>query len=32
MDEAKKREERYQKNLSVGCYMYYFEYKDKKLW
>ena len=31
-EEAKEREEQYQENPSVGCYMYYFEYKNKKLW
>ena len=31
-NEAKKREEEYLKDPSIGCYMYYFEYKTSKLW
>ena len=30
--EAKAREERYSTDESIGCYMYYFEYKGTKLW
>ena len=31
--EAKAREERYYStDESIGCYMYYFEYKGTKLW
>ena len=31
-EEAKNREEEYGKDTSIGCYMYYFKYKTKKLW
>ena len=31
-EEAKKRKEEHKKNPFVGCFMYYFEYKNKKLW
>ena len=31
-EEAKTREEQYSKNESVGCYMYYFEHRGRKLW
>lgn len=31
-EQAKEREEKYTQDSSVGCYMYYFEYKNEKLW
>lgn len=31
-EEAKSREESYSRDESIGCYMYYFEHKGKKLW
>ena len=31
-DEAKVREERYSRDESIGCYMYYFEHRGTKLW
>ena len=31
-EEAKRREEEYSGNSSIGCYMYYFSFKTKKLW
>ena len=31
-DEAKAREERYSKDETIGCYMYYFEHKGTRLW
>ncbi len=31
-DEATKREEDYKKDTTIGCYMYYFQYKDRRLW
>lgn len=30
--EAKKREEKYSQDPSVGCYMYYFTHKTSKWW
>ena len=30
--EAKRREETYHSDPSIGCYMYYFKHKTKKLW
>jgi histone-lysine N-methyltransferase SETD8 len=30
IDEAKKREKDYQKDIDIGCYMYYFNFKDKQ--
>ena len=32
LEEAKRREEEYNRNPSVGSYMYYYVFKDKKLW
>ena len=32
MREAKKREEKYGEDSSIGCYMYYFSHKNSKLW
>ena len=31
-EEAKRREADYSKDESIGCYMYYFNHKNKKLW
>ena len=31
-DEAKRREKDYSDDSSIGCYMYYFEYKNTKYW
>lgn len=31
-EEAKKREEEYAADSSIGCYMYYFEFKTRKMW
>ena len=31
-EEAKEREDKYGKDESIGCYMYYFEHKGTKLW
>ena len=31
-EEAKRREEEYGRDASIGCYMYYFSYKTSKLW
>lgn len=31
-EQAKKREEKYEEDSSIGCYMYYFVYKTNKLW
>ena len=31
-EEAKKREVDYSNDESIGCYMYYFSHKNKKLW
>ena len=31
-DEAKAREERYSRDETIGCYMYYFEHKGTRLW
>lgn len=31
-EEAKKREEEYGRDPSIGCYMYYYEFRTKKLW
>ena len=30
--EAKVREESYCRNPAVGCYMYYFQFKEKTFW
>ena len=32
LEEARRREEKYSEDTSVGCYMYYFSYKNSKLW
>lgn len=32
LDEAKKREEKYNKDASIGCYMYYFKHNSSKFW
>ena len=32
IEEARAREGKYRENEAVGCYMYYFAYKDKKWW
>ena len=32
LKEAKKRERVYKQDQSVGCFMYYFDFKDKKYW
>ena len=29
---AKRREARYSMDPKIGCYMYYFQFKTKKLW
>ena len=29
---AKQREDLYQKDQAVGCYMYYFNHKNKQYW
>lgn len=29
-DEARRRELEYSKNSDIGCYMYFFEYRNKK--
>ena len=29
---AKEREEKYSSDTTIGCYMYYFTFKTKKLW
>ena len=31
-EEAKRREAEYGRDPSIGCYMYYFTHKNKKLW
>lgn len=31
-EEARHREDEYTKDSKIGCYMYYFEYKSKRLW
>ena len=31
-EEAKKKESEYEKDEGIGCYMYYFEYKNEKMW
>lgn len=30
--EAQRREEQYSEDHSIGCYMYYFSFKGKRLW
>ena len=30
--EARKREATYAENSQIGCYMYYFTHRDKRLW
>ena len=32
LEEARKREQKYAKDPTIGCYMYYFSYKNRKLW
>jgi len=32
LTEMKKRESGYEKDPSIGCYMYYFTHKGKKMW
>ena len=32
LKEAAKREEEYEGNHGIGCYMYYFTYKGEKYW
>ena len=32
MTEAKAREDKYKQDSSIGCFMYYFVFKDKHLW
>ena len=32
VDRAKKKESQYAKNPDVGCYMYYFMFKNKQYW
>lgn len=32
LEEAKRREEEYGRDPSIGCYMYYFSHKSNKLW
>ena len=31
-EEAKRVEEEYQKDPSIGCYMYYFTHQGKRYW
>ena len=31
-NEARKREKEYSKDPSIGCFMYYFEWRNKKMW
>ena len=30
--EAKEREAEYARDTSIGCYMYYFQFKNKQYW
>ena len=32
LKEAAKREDEYQSDNGIGCYMYYFAYKGEKYW
>ena len=32
LEEAQRREEEYGGDSSIGCYMYYFSHRDRKLW
>ena len=32
LKEARQREEEYEKKPELGCYMYFFDYKDRKYW
>ena len=32
LKEAKEREDKYKKEEDVGCYMYYFNFKNKSNW
>ena len=32
LEEARKREQKYAKDPTIGCYMYYFSYKNRKMW
>jgi histone-lysine N-methyltransferase SETD8 len=31
-NEAEKREKRYSEDSSIGCYMYYLQFNNKKYW